>query len=527
MGEVFALTAQGRTLAASKDMGEVFALTAECRTLAASKDVGEAFTLTAQGRTLAASSLTDIYIKAETGQGMAEDGSGTIRGPEVEKEAEATREQQDEQYWSVYAIKRWIREWFKRHPMKSWSIGNYDGQESYNSRKMKLTAQHYKEMPMESTTFHQMRSHMLAIEMEMDDALSTKELTTKERKREWHRLKDLVLSICDDYHPDVLHYNAECSPGKMVAAGPSHFVLTKSHAMGSQPSNAEATTTDSTQSSYISEEQFHYHDETRDDRVGRNHVVSVKDQGESNGEANCCQSKDEIPEDPAEATTITKPMAQTKAWQSRGQAYRVHQWNEASQEDVDGPTIGCMMAATTRSRRRQRREDLDTDDESEELVCNMTGESWESFPFPIIIDSGACASVMPTTWCNHVPVTETPQSKAGDYYRAANGQKIYQEGERTISMMTQEGALRDMRFIVCDVAKALGSVSQMCKTGHRVVFNPPWSAQGSYIQHVSTGEKMWLQEEGGLYVLKPKVAPKHRQTGRRRAADFHWQVPAQ
>ena len=90
--------------------------------------------------------------------------------------------------------------------------------------------------------------------------------------------------------------------------------------------------------------------------------------------------------------------------------------------------------------------------------------------------------------------------------------------------MTQEGSLRDMKFTVCDVAKALGSVSQMCKTGHRVVFNPPWSPSGSYIEHVDTGERMWMQEEGGLYVLKTKVAPKSKQTGRRQPEGFPWPV---
>ena len=86
--------------------------------------------------------------------------------------------------------------------------------------------------------------------------------------------------------------------------------------------------------------------------------------------------------------------------------------------------------------------------------------------------------------------------------------------------------MRDMRFIVCEVSKALGSVSQMCKTGHRVVFNLPWCADGSYIEQVDTGERMWLQEEGGLYVLRTKVAPSHRQSGSTKIAGFPWQVTA-
>ena len=91
-------------------------------------------------------------------------------------------------------------------------------------------------------------------------------------------------------------------------------------------------------------------------------------------------------------------------------------------------------------------------------------------------------------------------------------------------MMTQEGASRDMRFTVCDVSKALGSVSQMRKTGHRAVFNPPWIDQGSYIELIETGERIWLHEEGGLYVLRTKIAPRHKQTSCMRTEDFHWQV---
>ena len=71
--------------------------------------------------------------------------------------------------------------------------------------------------------------------------------------------------------------------------------------------------------------------------------------------------------------------------------------------------------------------------------------------------------------------------------------------------------MRDMRLIVCDVSKALASVSQMYKASHRVVFNPPWDPEGSYIQRVDIGECMWLEEHNGLYMLNTKVAPSSRQ----------------
>ena len=33
--------------------------------------------------------------------------------------------------------------------------------------------------------------------------------------------------------------------------------------------------------------------------------------------------------------------------------------------------------------------------EEGDLICNMAGNAWESLPYPIIIDSGAAASVLP------------------------------------------------------------------------------------------------------------------------------------
>ena len=157
-------------------------------------------------------------------------------------------------------------------------------------------------------------------------------------------------------------------------------------------------------------------------------------------------------------------------------------------------------------------EDDESDEEPGHLVCNMTGQRWERLPFPIIIDSGACASVMPTDWCNHIPVQATQGSESGEFFRAANGVKIPNEGERLVSMMTREGVMRDMKFTVCLVTKALGSVSQMCKSGHRVVFNPHWEQEGSYIEHLDIGDRLYLDEQNGLYVLNTRVAPSSKQT---------------
>ena len=73
-------------------------------------------------------------------------------------------------------------------------------------------------------------------------------------------------------------------------------------------------------------------------------------------------------------------------------------------------------------------EDDDSEEEDEQFVCPMTEQKWESLPSPVIIHSGACASVMPSRCCPHVPIKKTKQSEARGYFRAADGSKIYDEG---------------------------------------------------------------------------------------------------
>ena len=181
-----------------------------------------------------------------------------------------------------------------------------------------------------------------------------------------------------------------------------------------------------------------------------------------------------------------------------------------------GGALHCFSRGQSNRNRGNCRDAID-DDESDEgegdkLVCNMTGQKWEALPCPVVVDSGASASVMPEEWCPHVPTTPTKESEQGEFFRAANGNKIYNQGQKMVTMMTQEGAHRDMRFTICDVSKALASVSQMCRSGNKVVFNPPWNPEGSYIQHVDTGERLWLREENGLYMLDTRVAPINKQT---------------
>ncbi len=65
--------------------------------------------------------------------------------------------------------------------------------------------------------------------------------------------------------------------------------------------------------------------------------------------------------------------------------------------------------------------------------------------------------------------------------------------------MTEEGISRQITAQVCEVNKALLSVQKVVAQGNRVVFDK----DGSYIESKDhKGERMWMTEKNGMYMLK-------------------------
>ena len=88
-------------------------------------------------------------------------------------------------------------------------------------------------------------------------------------------------------------------------------------------------------------------------------------------------------------------------------------------------------------------------------------------------------------------------SRRGVEYEIANGVRIPNLGEKSFAGWTEEGMKRDITAQVCDVNKALLSVRKVVRAGNRVVFDDA----GSFIQDKRTGEKMWMKDKEGMYVL--------------------------
>ena len=122
-------------------------------------------------------------------------------------------------------------------------------------------------------------------------------------------------------------------------------------------------------------------------------------------------------------------------------------------------------------------------------------DGWEEVK--LFVDSGATETVVGEGMLTSVDIVEGAASRIGVEYEVANGVKIPNLGEKKFCGISAEGCRRGLTAQVCDVNKALLSVSRLVKQGHRVVFDD----ENSYIEDKITGERMWLAEENGMYAL--------------------------
>ena len=123
-------------------------------------------------------------------------------------------------------------------------------------------------------------------------------------------------------------------------------------------------------------------------------------------------------------------------------------------------------------------------------------DGWEELE--LTVDSGASETVVGENMILSTDVVESAASRRGVKYEVANGVTIPNLGEQRFTVHTEEGIQRNITAQVCDVTKALLSVRKMVDAGNRVVFDK----RGSYVEHCQTGERMYMTEKAGMYVIK-------------------------
>jgi len=128
---------------------------------------------------------------------------------------------------------------------------------------------------------------------------------------------------------------------------------------------------------------------------------------------------------------------------------------------------------------------------------NAVGVADEWTEVEFAVDSGATETVMSEGMLTAVETKEGVAAKRGVQYEVANGVRIPNLGEKKFVGYTAEGGGREVVAQICDVNKALLSVRRMVAAGNRVVFGDE-----NYIESMTTGERVNLEEKDGMYVMK-------------------------
>ena len=95
------------------------------------------------------------------------------------------------------------------------------------------------------------------------------------------------------------------------------------------------------------------------------------------------------------------------------------------------------------------------------------------------------------------------------FYTTADGTKVYNKGEKQLEVCTLVGRhQRKMTFQVAQAWKALGSVNQLVCNGNRLLFDQDHQGKDvAHIQNRTSGQKIWMRVENGVYVLDLMVGP--------------------
>ena len=138
---------------------------------------------------------------------------------------------------------------------------------------------------------------------------------------------------------------------------------------------------------------------------------------------------------------------------------------------------------------------------------NSVHDGWEEIDFTV--DSGASETVLHEDMLRSVETKPSPASRRGVEYEVANGVRIPNMGQKEFKAETEDGAQKILTAQVCEVSKALLSVKKVVAAGNRVVFEP----NQAFIENLSTGQRLSMRQEGGMYTLKMWVKVNNPNTG--------------
>ena len=132
---------------------------------------------------------------------------------------------------------------------------------------------------------------------------------------------------------------------------------------------------------------------------------------------------------------------------------------------------------------------------AERGCINEVNGGWEKMK--VSLDSGAIDWVTNKETGKAFKIRETETSKAGLGYRAANGTKIENYGERVVEGFTEGWEPVAVAMQIAEVNKTLGSAFRMNQCGNVIVLD----GENSYFVNKATGKKTRMYQENGQFVF--------------------------
>ena len=152
--------------------------------------------------------------------------------------------------------------------------------------------------------------------------------------------------------------------------------------------------------------------------------------------------------------------------------------SKADEADVGGGSLGLV-----------------TKDIDEVGPINAIEGDWERIK--VNVDSGAIDWVTNANTAKASGIKHTKASKTGVGYRAANGTKIENYGEKMLQGYTDDWTPVKVAMQVTDVNKTLGSVYRMNQCGNAVMLD----GNDSYVLDKKSGKKTQIILDNGQFVF--------------------------
>ena len=122
----------------------------------------------------------------------------------------------------------------------------------------------------------------------------------------------------------------------------------------------------------------------------------------------------------------------------------------------------------------------------------------------VTVDSAAEESVCPAAWGQQFGLEPVQPERRMSFVNASGG-RIEHHGSRRVIISSITGKKLSMNFQVTDVQKPLLAVSRLIEQGNIVQFGK--LPGHSFIQNISTGEKLHLERRGNSWVIPGALTP--------------------